>query len=289
MTEPERAALDHIRQVVDSVIGVPAIPGTLPPEAKASIPDILPPEANASILDTLPSVANASILPVPYVSQPGIGADQFIIDSGAAAGAMLVRAYTDQAITPTEFYKQTGQIGDTPLSFAQISTTLSAKGIPTELRSSLKLVDLSLILFSGRPIIALVKQTVLQEAGLTPETFDGPHYLVVVGMDVKQAFIHDPLRKDASGQAQGIPWLTFYQAWTQAQGYERAVLVPRLQLVRRVRVNANLLNVQLQPSANAKLAGTVSLGDLFEITTQKNGWGKIGEDRWISLSHTTEI
>lgn len=202
---------------------------------------------------------------------------------------MLVGAYNDQAITPTEFYKQTGQSTDNPLSFAQISNTLSAHGIPVELRSGLKLADLSLILFSGRPVIALVKQTVLQQVGLTPETFNGPHYLVVVGMDVKQAFIHDPLRRDATGQAQGIPWLTFYQAWTQPQGYERAVLVPRLQLVRRVRITANVLDVHSQPSPDATLAGTVSMGDLFEITTQKNGWGKIGEDRWISLSYAADI
>jgi hypothetical protein len=37
--------------------------------------------------------------------------------------------------------------------------------------------------------------------------------------------------------------------------------------------------VHTQPDANALLAGTVSLGELFEITTQENGWGKIGEDR----------
>ena len=301
MTEPERAALDHIRQVVDSVIGVRNLPDTLPldsnasipdthpSDSNASIPDTLPSDPNASIPDTLPPDLNASILPVPYISQMGAGADQFINDSGAAAGAMLIQAYTDQSITPVEFYEQTGQIGDAPLSFEQISSTLSAKGIPVELRSGLKLADLSLILFSGRPVIALVKQTVLNTAGLTPEKFDGPHYLVVAGMDVDQAFIHDPLRKDASGQAQGIPWLIFYQAWTQAQGYERAILVPRLQLVRRVRVTADLLNVYKQPEANALLAGTVNLGDLFEITTQNNGWGKIGEDRWINLKKTTDI
>ena len=277
MTEPERAALDHIRQVVDSVIGVPSVPDTLPPDPNAAIPDTLPPDCCTSIL------------PVPYISQLGAGSDQLFNDSGAAAGAMLIKAYTDQSITPVEFYEQTGQIGDAPLSFEQISSTLSAKGIPVELRSGLKLADLSLILFSGRPVIALVKQTVLNTAGLTPEKFDGPHYLVVAGMDVDQAFIHDPLRKDASGQAQGIPWLIFYQAWTQAQGYERAILVPRLQLVRRVRVTADLLNVYKQPETNALLAGTVNLGDLFEITTQNNGWGKIGEYRWINLKKTTDI
>jgi hypothetical protein len=279
MTEPERAALDHIRQVVDSVLGVPTPPDTLPgTDTNASVPDSLPADTNASVPDTLPPYVNPSILPVPYISQLGSGADQITNDSGAAAGAMLVRAYTDQTITPAEFF-----------SFAQISNTLSAKGLPVELRSSLKLADLSLILFSGRPVIALIKQTVLLAAGMTPEKFDGPHYLVVVGMDVDQAFIHDPLRKDGSGEAQGIPWLIFYQAWTQAEGYERAILVPRLQLVRRVCVTTDLLNVYTQPSDNALLAGTVSLGDLMEITTQKNGWGKIGEDRWISLSNTVDI
>jgi hypothetical protein len=52
MTEPERAALDHIRQVVDSVLGVPNIPDTLPPDSNASTPDTLPPDTKASITDT---------------------------------------------------------------------------------------------------------------------------------------------------------------------------------------------------------------------------------------------
>jgi hypothetical protein len=301
MTEPERAALDHIRQVVDSVLGVPNIPDTLPSDTNASVPDTLPQDTNASIPDTLPSDDNLptpdplppeirpSILPVPYLPQLEPATDQFVSDSGAATGAMFVQAYTDQTITPAEFFKQTGQIGDASLSFEQISNTLGAKGVPVELRSGLKLADLSLILFSGRPVIALVKQMVLQAAGLTPEKIDGPHYLVVVGMDVEQAFVHDPLRRDASGQSQAIPWLIFYQAWTQAEGYKRAVLVPRLQLVRRVSVTTDPLNVYSQPDASAMLAGTVNQGDLFEIKTQANGWGKIGEDRWIDLSCTADI
>jgi|NGEPerStandDraft_6_1074524.scaffolds.fasta_scaffold58281_2 hypothetical protein len=301
MTEPERAALDHIRQVVDSVLGVPNNPDTLPADSIASVPDTLPQDPNAAIPDTLPSEGDlptpdplpeqisSSILPVPYLPQLEPATDQFVSDSGAATGAMFVQAYTDQTITPAEFFKQTGQIGDAPLSFEQISNTLGAKGVPVELRSGLKLADLSLILFSGRPVIALVKQMVLQAAGLTPEKIDGPHYLVVVGMDVEQAFVHDPLRRDASGQSLAVPWLIFYRAWSQAEGYKRAVLVPRLQLVRRVSVSTDPLNVYSQPDASAMLAGTVNQGDLFEIKTQANGWGKIGEDRWIDLSCTTDI
>jgi hypothetical protein len=266
MTEPERAVLDHIRQVVDSVIGVPAPPEPAPPGG------------------------HACILPVPYLSQVGDAAGPSTNDSGAAAGVMLVRAYNDQTITPSGFYDQAGQSADNPLAFTQILNAMGVNGVPVELRSNLKLADLSLILFSGRPVITPIKQAILHQAGLTPETFDGAYYVVVVGLDVKQVFIHDPLRKDTSGQAQAIPWQTFYQAWSQAQGYERAVLVPRQQLLRRVRVTANLLNVYGQPGGDdASPAGKVSLGELFEVTAQKNGWGKIGEERWINLSYTADI
>jgi hypothetical protein len=266
MTEPERAALDHIRQVVDSVIGVPAR------------------------LDSTTQGTYPSILPVPYGSKLSSEAGKSINDSGAAAGVMLLRAYVDEAITSAEFYTQASQGADNPLSFTQIMNALGVNGVPVELRSNLKLADLSLILFSGRPVIAPIQQAVLEQAGLMPDAFNGAYYIVAVGMDVKQVFILDPLRQDTSVQALGVPWLTFYQAWSQAEGSVRAVLLPRQQLIRRVRVTASLLDVYEQPGGeDASPAGTVSLGELFEVTAQKNGWGKIGEDRWIDLSNTADL
>ena len=267
MAEPEHAALEHIRRVVDSVIGESTAP-----------------------VSPLPGIGEgANILPVPYVSQLGVGADQFNNDSGAAAGVMLVRAFTGKTITPNDFFNQTGQKTDNPLTLTQISNVMNANGVPVETRTSLKLSDLALILSSGRPAIVLIKQAVLQQAGLTPETFSGPHYLAAVGLDVKQVYVHDPLRKDSSGQGQGIPWMIFYQAWTQATGFERAALVPRLQLIRRVRVTSPLINVRQQPNATATLVGTAKLGDAFEITVQKDGWGQVGVGHWISLSFTTDL
>jgi hypothetical protein len=266
MTEPERAALEHIRQVVDSVIGVP------------------------DATEALPVDIHPSILPVPYFSPLVNELGEFTTDAGAAAGVMLVRAYGNTSITPEDLYHQTGQAADHPLSFTQIMNALGVNAIAVELRSNLKLVDLPLILFSGRPAITPIKQTILQQAGLAPGQFNGPYYVVVVGLDMKQVFIHDPLRADNAGQALRVPWLTFYQAWTQAEGYERAVLVPRQQLVRRVRVTSNVADVYKQPAgAEASLAGTANLGEVFEVTSQKGGWGKIGEDRWINLGHTTDI
>jgi hypothetical protein len=266
MTEPERAALDHIRQVVDSVIGAAA-----PPEP-------------------LLSGTQPFTLPVPPISHTGDEAGSSTNDSGAAAGVMLVRSYGNESITPVDFYNQTGQSAGNFLSFTQIMNALGVNAVAVELRSNLKLADLSLILFSGRPVIAPIKQAVLQQAGLTTQAFDGAYYVVVVGMDVKQILIRDPLRQDNSGQAQGVPWLTFYQAWTQAPGYERAVLVPHQQLIRRVRVTASVLEVYGQPGgADSISIGSVRLGEVFEVTRQKSGWGKIGEDRWILLSSTADI
>jgi hypothetical protein len=271
MTEPERAALEHIRQVIDSVIGVPAPPEPAPPEPPSLEPKL-------------------SVLPVPFVPLAGGEVDLPMNDSGAGAGVLLAGAYMDQSITPGDFHKQAAQSADNPLSFTQIMNGLSVNGIPVELRSNLKLADLSLILFSGRPVIVPIQPAVLQQARLIQVTGDEPFFVMVVGMDVKQVFIHDPLRKDASGQAQGIPWLIFYQAWSQAKGYERAALVPRQQLIRRVRVNIPLLDIYGQPGGDdASPTGTASLGEVYEVTAQKNGWGRIGVDRWINLSYIADI
>ncbi len=273
MTEPERAALDHIRQVVDSVLGAPVVSKPLPTVPEPS-PTTVPP----------------SFMPVPYFSPLRDDAGFSANDSGAAAGIMLVRAYVNESITPADFYIQTGQIDGSPLSFTQIMNVLGVNAVPAELRSNLKLADLCLILFSGRPVITPIKQVILQQAGLASQVIDGAYYVVVVGMDVTQIFIHDPLRQDTSGKALGVPWLTFYQAWSQAQGYERAVLVPRQQLLKRVRVTVDVLNVYKQPGgADAITDDTVKLGDLFEVTRQKSGWGLIGEDRWINLESTVDI
>lgn len=266
MTEPERAALDHIRRVVDSVIGEPTFP-----VPRSSEP------------------GGINFLPVPYFSLLGTGADEVFNDSGAAVGAMLVRAYTGTILTPNDFFNQASQQVNASLTFTQISNALRINGVPVEIRSGLRLADLGLILLSGRPAIVMVKQTILQEAGLTQESFDGPYFLVAVGLDVKQIHVHDPLRKGASGQSQGIPWLTFYQAWTQAPGNERTALVPRMQLVRKVKVTTTTLNVHKQPNGDAPVAGVVNSGEVFEVTSQVEGWGKIGEDRWISLSYVAEI
>jgi hypothetical protein len=138
-------------------------------------------------------------------------------------------------------------------------------------------------------VLLLVKYAVLQLAGLAPETYSGAHYLVAVNLDVKNVYIHDPFRYDDSGQAQPIPWLVLYQAWSQAPDYERAALIPRQPLIRRVRVTSDTLNIRREPGGSAELAGTGRLGDLYEVTAVKDGWGKVGDGLWISMKYVADI
>lgn len=274
MTEPEHAALEHIRRVVDTILGEPVPP---------SVPVPTPGETPAA-----PSPAPV-ILPVPYTVQLGAGADKYKNDSGAAAGTMLVHAYTDKTPTVDEFFTKSGQTTDKALTLTQIGTGLTAFGVTIEQRASLKLGDLALILATGRPVIVLVKYSVLNSAGLTPETDESFHSLVAVGVDVKNIYIHDPLRRDASGEGQRIPWLTFYQAWSQVPGYDRAAIIPRTALIRRIRITAATLNIRADSNHTSSIVGTTKAGDVFEVTTQKDGWGKIDDGKWINLSYSADL
>jgi len=273
MTEPEHAALEHIRRVAESILEV---------SGKTV-------EPSPALIDAVQTVlAKPALLSVPYESQLGAGSEQFINDSGAAAGAMLVNAYLETSVTPNDFYTKAGQHADVSLTFQQMTTALNYYGVSVELRVSLKLGDLALILTSNRPTILQVEHAVLKDAGLTLETFTGLHYLVAVGLDVEQVYVHDPLRSDSSGQGLGIPWMVLYQAWSQVPS-PRPALIPRLALLRRVRVTATSLNVRQGPDATAPIAGTVRNGDVFEIVRQKGDFGMIGDERWISTKYVQDL
>jgi len=267
MAESERAALEHIRKVVDSILG------ELPEETAGQ---------NLNTRDVSPRLLN-----VPYLAQGCAGSRQ-PSDSGATAGAMLVRAYTQNTPTPEEFYSRTGQESGAALTIQHVVDGLGQFGVEAEPRAGLGLGDLALVLTSGRPMILLIKQDVLREAGLTGETSCLPHFLVVVGVDVERFYIHDPLRQDASGQNQGVPFLVLYRAWSQA-ALDRLAIIPRRALIRRVRVVAKALNVREAPDGKAKIVDIVHEGNCFEITRQREEWGMIGEDRWVNMKYVRDV
>ena len=238
-----------------------------------------------------------TLLPVPYVSQLGPGAEAHANDCGAASAVMLMRAYQKSMMTPDDFYQQFNIPGDPYLSVTQLQRALTSLGILTDFCPGLSIQDLFSLMASGKPAIVLIRYKVLYEAGLTEKTFQGPHFAVVVGLDPKYIYIHDPLYTDpAVGEARAYPIDIFWRAWKDVAldpsfpNPERSAIVPRtgigFQISRRVKVSIPSLNVRSGPGLNMSVAGVVRKGEVYAITREMNGWGEIGLNKWIKLQFT---
>ncbi len=243
------------------------------------------------------SLRPVTLLPVPYISQLGPGAELHNNDCGAASAVMLMRAYQKSSLTPNGFYGQFNISGDPFLSVNQIKNAMNTMGLLTEFRAGLSIPDLFNLIASGKPSIVLIRYKTLYEAGLTEKTFQGPHFAVVVGLDPKYVYLHDPLYTDpAIGEAHPYPIDTFWQAWKDVAADpsfpnpERSAIVPSaglgFQVSRRVMVNIISLNVRSGPGLNMDLVGTVKKGEVFALTREMNGWGEIAFNQWIKLSFT---
>lgn len=238
-----------------------------------------------------------TLLPVPYVSQIGKDADAHSNDCGAACAVMLMRAYQKSSITPNEFYAQFNIPGDPFLSVNQIRSALNSVGILTDFRAGLSIPDLFSLVASGKPPIVLIRYKVLFEAGLTEKPFQGPHFSVVVGVDPKYMYVHDPFFTDPLvGEAHAYPLEAFWQAWKAVAADpsfpnpERSALIPVMpigfRVSRIVKVTTPTLNVRSGPALTADVVGTVKKDDLLPVSREVNGWGEIGANRWVKLSYT---
>ncbi len=241
-----------------------------------------------------------SLLPVPYVSQLGEDADAKNNDCGAACAVMLLRTYQKSGMTPNDFYTHFGISGDPYLSIPQIMNAMSSLGLQTELKASLLINDLYGYLAAGKPMIVLIKYRTLVDAGLTEKTFQGPHFAVVVGLDIKNIYIHDPLYTDPTvGEARAYPIEVFWKAWkdvgmdTTFPNPERAAIIPLagvgFQATRKVKINFSSLNVRSGPGLSYSAVGVLKKGDIVEIQREASGWGEISYNRWILLSYTIAV
>jgi predicted double-glycine peptidase len=241
-----------------------------------------------------------TLLPVPYVSQLGTGADGHSNDCGAASAIMLLRAYQKSSMTPDEFYSQFNISGDPFLSVTQIQSAMNRMGLLTQFRAGLSIPDLFNLIASSKPAIVLIRYKVLFEAGLTEKSFQGPHFAVVVGLDPKYIYLHDPLYTDPLvGEAHAYPIDKFWQAWKEVAADptypnpERSAIIPTaglgFQVSRKAKVNIPSLNVRTGPGFNNPQIGTVKKGDIFAISREMNGWGEIGFNQWIKLSYTVDV
>lgn len=237
-------------------------------------------------------------LPVPFVSQAGPGADSRQNDSGAAAAVMLLRAYqSNSAFTPDVFSARFALPADTHFNLTQLRAALASLGLSTESRAGLNMQDLFAFLAASKPVLAALRYQTLAEAGFAEYGPGGPHFVVVVGLDIRQVYLHDPrCAAAAEGAARAIPLDVFWRAWSetaseaQAPIPERSALIPTnalgFRLARRAKVKISSLNIRKAPALNAALAGTLRKDQVVEITRELNGWGEIPGVGWILLSYT---
>jgi len=250
--------------------------------------------------DLTTSLQPVSLLAVPYISQLGPGADSRHNDCGAAAAAMILAAYTSNIITPDAFYDKFNISGDPHLTVDQLRAALGSEGIATELKSNLSLNDLFNLLTSDTPLIIPTKYSVLHDAGLTENSYAGPHFSVVVGMDIKNIYVHDPLfTNPEGGDARAYPLDIFLKAWTETtllSGHtipQCSAIIPmhptNIQLLKRVRIKVTRLNVRQGAGTNFPVVGTVTLNEELNLLQEDSGWGQIESKGWISLAYTETI
>jgi hypothetical protein len=274
----ERLALQHIQQLIQDVLDGKGLPST--PE-----PVITP-------------AGQVSLLPVPYRSQLGSDADKYNNDCGAASGAMLVEAYTGKKVPVTEFYEATGSKSDQYLSAVQIMKVLDQYGVSSRWVTNQNLYHLFDHLYGGRPLIALVHYKDIRDTIQTESAFSGPHFVVVVGMDTRNVYVHDPLWKGAGGQALPIPLAVFNASWQKTPGnsVQYAAVVPFRSLMdtddipgTRVRVTADVLNVRTGPGVENSLVGGLRKGEVVKVVETQGDWGMIGPQEWIHMGYTEKI
>jgi hypothetical protein len=244
------------------------------------------------------------LLPVPYVSQLGAGATAHSNDCGATSAVMLLQAYLNLQMAPDEFYTKFAIQGDPFLSVPQLRDAMSSLGLLTDFHANLALQDLFAFLATSRPVIVLLRYKVLEEAGLTEKKFEGPHFAVVVGIDSKNIYLHDPLYTNpADGEAHAYPLDVFWQAWVEVgsdpsfPNPARSAIIPTggigFKVTRRVRVKIASLNVRSGPGTNNAIVASLKMGQVVEIIREVNGWGQVstalqpqaGSTQWISLAY----
>jgi hypothetical protein len=255
-------------------------------------------------LDTSQSVEYTSstafkpvvLLAVPFVSQLGSGADMHQNDSGAASVIMLLGAYFNVQMTPDEFYTKFAIPGDPYLSSMQLRNAMGSLGLLTDFHATLTVQDLFGAMAAGKPPIVALRHKVLEDAGLTDNKCEGPHFVVVVGLDVKNIYVHDPLYTNPEeGNAHAYPLDIFWKAWkdvindTKFPNPEREAIIPTagigFKLTRTVKVNQDSLNLRSGPGEDFTVVGSAQKDEIFEVAREISGWGEIGDNRWLVLAY----
>lgn len=153
---------------------------------------------------------------IPYKSQYDSDANEFRNDCGPACLAMLLNAFGFNASTNV-VYARTGAKPNNYVSVAQLMRVGLGYGVPFDYFGRWSLSQLQEAVHKGKGIIALVHYGAWSQINpgiSTQNTFEGPHFVVVVGVDDQHIYVNDPLWKELR-RSQG-----FRKTWTHSQFME---------------------------------------------------------------------
>ena len=269
--------------------------------------------ASPPIPDTIPQVPRDFMvqstkylndLNVPYVSQIGTGANEHNNDCGAASGVMIIKAYTGEPITVDQFYNETGISYDGYLSASQLINVLSKHKIGAKWTIS-NMQSLMENLRNGKPAICLVSYKTIRDSVATESRFAGFHFMLAIGYDTKNIYVHDPLWTGEGGKEFAIPYAIFEKAWKDAGANPvlnpaYGCVVPNLAIAEAIpmaypkyRITAAVLNVRSTPdsSTSTNIIRKLYANDIVSISSiDSNGWGKIyGNTGWIYMAYAVKI
>jgi len=249
---------------------------------------------------------------VPYVGQVGTGANEHYNDCGPTSAAMVIKFYGANFTTIDVLFNEVQPSGDSYTSFGDICKLWDARGIDADYAQEVSLGELYEYLVKGAPVVALIRYGALES--IRPNTFKGSHFVVVIGMDLQNVYIHDPLNTPTTGECVPVPINLWNSCWSTLGDLnpQRSILIPSrgetppevLRVVYPKDYNGcNIRSVAGGTGASTKLFAvpydstftkTTSRMQVYEIKildrTYDKNWGRIHatQNWWVCLDYTVE-
>ena len=243
------------------------------------------------------------MLAVPYIPLNFTPGQSFNQACAAACGAALVQAYkANDPTTASGVLAEMVADNLTELTHDRMRAALDGHGVPVRGETGLSLFDLFTRLQADKPLIVLLDFSMLGTPGLpaAPEVED-TRFVVLIGMDNRQACLHDPAAPAESGAALCLPLTNFESALhgataggvTSISGVY-AALTPVYGLNDPALEGKPIYSVRTITLVNIRSGPAISYGDIGDVPAgvekaiYEEGpdhlYGKIAPGQWITLS-----